>query len=168
MAKYPVVRIDNMSGTKNPENLVSLKYFVGATATEIPNGSIVKLDGLLTGEREVYKAVAPLANTPIEDLVLVATPELSYDERMTGYDDFTNEAGAIARGYRLASKNQVFSVTDDALTGTSIAVGNVVEAQADTTAKVVSSLTSSSTKIGVIDAIENAGRFTYYVVRVIG
>lgn len=168
MAKYPVVRIDNMSGTKNPENLVSLKYFVGGTETEIPNGSIVKLDGLITGEREVYKAVAPEADTPIEDLVLVATPELNYDERKTGYDDFTNEADTIARGYRLASKNQTFGVTAGALTGSSIAVGNVVEAQADAKAKVVSTLTSGSTKIGVIDAIENAGRFTYYVVRVTG
>ena len=55
MAKYPVVRIDNMSGTKNPENLVSLRYFVGDTETAIPNGSIVKLEGLLPGEREFTK-----------------------------------------------------------------------------------------------------------------
>jgi len=166
MAKYPVVRIDNMSGTKNPENLVSLRYFVGDTETAIPNGSIVKLEGLLPGEREVYKAVTPEADTPIEDLVLVASPELNYDERKTGYDDFINEPGGVAsRGYRLV-KNSVFSVTADGLTATNPAVGNIVEAQADTKPKVVTSLTSGSTKIGKIEAIEPAGRFTYYVIRI--
>lgn len=166
MAKYPVVRIDNMSGTKNPENLVSLRYFVGDTETAITNGSIVKLIGLMTGEREVYKAVAPAADTPIEELVLVASPELNYDERLTGYDDFRNEAGGVAaRGYRLA-KGSVFSITADGLTATTPAVGNIVEAQADTKPKVVSSLTSGSTKIGKIEAIEIAGRHTYHVIRI--
>ena len=166
MAKYPVVRIDNMSGTKNPENLVSLRYFVGTTETAIPNGSIVKLAGLLTGEREVYQAVAPAADTPINELVLVASPELNYDERQTGYDDFTNEPGGVApRGYRLV-ENSVFSITADGLTATTPIVGNIVEAQADTEPKVVTTLTSSSTQIGKIEAIETAGRFTYYVIRI--
>lgn len=166
MAKYPVVRLDAMSGTKNPENLVSLRYFVSDVETAITNGSIVKLAGLMTGEREVYKAVAPAADTPIEELALVASVELNYDERKTGYDDYTNEPGGVAlRGYRL-TKNSAFGITADGLAATTPAVGNIVEAQADTKPKVVSTLTSGSTKIGKIEAIEKAGRFTYHVIRI--
>ena len=51
MAKYPVVRIDNMSGTKNPENLVSLRYFVGDTK-KLQFLMVLLLNWLvLTGER---------------------------------------------------------------------------------------------------------------------
>ena len=64
MANYAVFRSDLMSGTTVGADLVSVKYMgPGAIETAIENGNIVKLDGLMTGEREVYKGVT--ARRPI-------------------------------------------------------------------------------------------------------
>lgn len=158
---YAIVRTDLMSGTKQPADLVSIKYQVSTVDTAIENGNVALVGALGTGEREVYLASAPAADSALEDVVLVATPELNYDERLKNLNQFRNEAGEIARGYRLRSGN-VFSVTAEALTATSPAVGNIVELQADTKLKVVSSLTSNSTKVGSVIAIEG----DYIVIRV--
>lgn len=158
---YAIVRTDLMSGTKQPADLVSIKYQVESVDTAIENGNVALVGALGTGEREVYLASAPAANSALEDVVLVATPELNYDERLKNLNQFRNEAGEIARGYRFRSGN-VFSVTAEALTATTPAVGNIVELQADTKLKVVSSLTSGSTKVGTVIAIEG----DYIVIRV--
>lgn len=158
---YAIVRTDLMSGTKQPADLVSIKYQVSSVDTAIENGNVALVGALGTGEREVYLASAPAVDSALEDVVLVATPELNYDERLKNLNQFRNEAGEIARGYRLRSGN-VFSVTAEALTATTPAVGNIVELQADTKLKVVSSLTSGSTKVGTVIAIEG----DYIVIRV--
>lgn len=56
MAKYGVVRTDNMTGTDVRSELVSVKYMGTAktTATEIENGSVLKASELMDGEREVF------------------------------------------------------------------------------------------------------------------
>jgi hypothetical protein len=158
---YAIVRTDLMSGTKQPADLVSIKYQVSSVDTAIENGNVALVGALGTGEREVYLASAPAVDSALEGVVLVATPELNYDERLKNLNQFKNEAGEIARGYRLRSGN-VFSVTAEALTATTPAVGNIVELQADTKLKVVSSLTSGSTKVGTVIAIEG----DYIVIRV--
>lgn len=162
-----VVRTDKMTGTDNRAYLASCKYMgAGATATAIDNGNVVKLSGLMTGEREVYKAVTPAANTALADIVLVATPELMYDERKHDLDEFSNEAGDILRGYHLHSQD-IFSVTKDALVGVSApAVGNVVELAAGTKMNVAASGTSGATKVGTIIEVETVGKYTYYVIQV--
>lgn len=169
---YAVIRTDRMYGTAVAPNLVSLKYMGAGTTTqntvetEIENGNVVKLVGLMTDEREVYKGVTPAANTALGDIVLVAAPEVLYDERKKNLDEFINEAGKVIRGYRL-HEHDIFSVTAEALSAAAtIAVGNVVELQAGTKMKVVASATSGSTKVGEIIAIEQAGRYTYYVIEV--
>ena len=158
---YAIVRTDLMSGTKQPADLVSIKYQVSSVDTAIENGNVALVGALGTGEREVYLASAPAVDSALEGVVLVATPELNYDKRLKNLNQFRNEAGEIARGYRLRSGN-VFSVTAEALTATTPAVGNIVELQADTKLKVVSSLTSGSTKVGTVIAIEG----DYIVIRV--
>lgn len=166
---YGVVRKDNLAGTYDGTKLVSLKYFVGTDEAAIENGMVVRLDGHVSGQREVYKAVTPAANTPLSEVALVASPELIYDERLKNLDDFINEEGKIATGYILDAPGQTFAVTSTVLSGSNIAVGDYVELQADTKLKVVAKttgVTSGSTKVGVIDAIENTGRYTYYVIRV--
>jgi len=165
---HAVVRTDKMFGTDNRAGVCSAKYMgSGSTATAIDNGNVVKLNGLVTGEREVYKAVTPAAGSDIKDIVLVASPEIIYDEIKKGLDDFTNGAGEIVRGYYLHT-NDIFSVTADALSGVSdnTKVGDIVELQADTKLKVVTSATSGSTQIGTIIEIANAGRFKYYAIQV--
>lgn len=171
---YGVVRTDLMHGTDVRGELVSLRYVVvsgsgsSATKTEtaIENGNVVKIGALLDGEREIREATAPAANTAIREIALVATPEVMYDERKKNLDEYINEAGKNIRGYRLHS-GDMFSVTKEALDGKAKpAVGDVVELKAGTKLNVAASATSGSTVVGAIDAIENAGRYTYYVIRV--
>lgn len=163
--KHAVIRTDLMTGTDVAADLRSVRYLAdGATPTDIDNGCIVKLDGLLEGERELFKGVTPATDTPMKDLVVIATPELMYDERLKGLVNFYNEAGRACRGY-IMHENDMFSVTKEALIGTEPAVGSIVEVAADVHMNVVAAATGA-TKIGEIIAIEAAGAFTYYVIRV--
>lgn len=181
IVKHGVVRTDRMYGTDVAANLVSVKYMgTGATPTAIDNGCVVALDGLMTGQREVYKGVVPAKNTALKNLVLIATPEVMYDERKKNLEDFENEAGTICRGY-VFHEHDIFGVTADVLDAAAdIAVSNLVELQPAATnvggdvtnaeagihMRVVASATSGCTTIGEVIAIEKAGRHTYYVIQV--
>lgn len=164
---YGVIRTDRMFGTDNRSGLVSVKYMgSGSTETAIENGNVVKLSGLMTGEREIYKGVTPAANSKLNEVAIVASPEVMYDERKHNLDEFVNEAGKIVRAYRPHS-GDIFGVTKDALDGAAEpAVGNVVELKAGIKLNVAASATSGSTKVGTIIAIDNVGRYTYYVIQV--
>jgi len=167
---YAVVRTDKMFGTDNRAGLVSIKYLPLDDTTPVPtaieNGNVLKVGALVTGEREVFAGTAPAANTPLNEVVLIATPEVMYDERKHSLDEFINEAGAICRGYAFHS-GDIFSVTKDALAGAATpAVGNIVELKADTKLNVVSEATSQSTVVGKIIAIDVVGPFTYYAIKV--
>lgn len=164
MAKYAIVRTDNLSGTKDPSQLVNLRYMAdGATETAIENGNVVVLGGL-SDERDVYKAITPKATNTIDDLYLVASVENMADERKKDLSEFRNEVGGkAARGYRF-HKGGWFSVTAEALDGTPT-VGHYVTIQAGTKLKVVQ--TPNTEKIaGKIEATEIVGRDTYYVIRI--
>jgi len=170
---YAVVRTDNMFGTDVRAGLVSIKYMGanGQTATAIENGNVLKVGALMGDatngyEREIFVGAAPAANDDLKDIVLVATPEVMYDERKRNLDEFINEAGRACRGYRL-HKGDFFSVTKDALDGVAApAIGNVVELKAGTKLNVAASATSGSTQVGKIIAIDVVGRYTYYVILV--
>lgn len=174
---YGVVRTDNMYATDvRGGGLVSIKYIVTTgsgdsevkTETAIENGNVLKIGDLMEGEREVYEGSAPAANTALGDICLIASPELMYDERKHGLDEFINEAGRICRGYRLHHAD-TFSVTADAFETSlsEIAVGNIAELQANKTKmKVVASATASTTTVGKIIAIEQAGSYLFYVIQV--
>ena len=71
---HTVIRTDLMSGTKQPADLVSLRFYdaEGKTA-EVENGVIVKLEGYEDGEREVMKApVPPAAILPLAPMPTVS------------------------------------------------------------------------------------------------
>lgn len=167
---HPVVRTDNMVGTDVRAQLVSIEYLGanGATPTEIENGMILKMNGLKVKddvtEREIYVGATPAANTALRDVVLVASPEVMYDEHKHNLDEFINPANKPARGYRLHS-GATFGLTANAFDGTP-EKGKIVELEAGLKLKVVSSLTSGSTKVGKIIAEEKAGRYTYFVVEI--
>ena len=165
---YGVVRTDRLMGTDVRSMLESVKYMgAGSTATAIDNGNVVKLDGsLMTGEREIKKGVTPAANDALDAIVLIASPEVMYDERKRNLDEFQNEAGKVCRGYHLHS-GDIFSVTKDALDGAATpAVGNVVELKAGIKLNVAASATGGSTVVGKIIAVDVVGRYTYYVIQV--
>ncbi|MBQ7999762.1 MAG: hypothetical protein IJ298_00915 [Ruminococcus sp.] len=158
-----VVRTDKMFATDNRAGLVSVRYQPSDTMTAIDNGNVVKIGALEEGSREVYKGVTPAANDAIKDIVLIASPEVMYDERKRNLDEFQNAEGAIARGYHLHT-NDIFSVTKEALTGDEPAVGKVVELAAGTKLNVTASATG--TVVGTIIDINVVGRYTYYVIQV--
>lgn len=165
---YAVVRTDAMAGTDVRGQLVSVKYMGanGAIPTAIENGNVLKIGALMTGEREIYIGGAVAANDKIDDIVLIASPEVVYDEHKHNLDDFVNEAGKACRGYHIHS-GDTFSVTAEALSGTGTpAVGNIVELAAGTKLAFVASATTGSTKVGRIIAVDVVGRYTYYVIKV--
>lgn len=170
---YPIVRTDLMAGTIDPAKLRTFKYFVSTTPTAINNGCVVKLESIIVDgqsnvpNREVWKATAPAANDALKDVVLVATPELMYEADKAGLDQFQNPADGLCRGY-IMCENDIFSLTEDAFDTalSAIAVGNVVELQADPKMKVVESLTSGSTQVGKVIQVEQVGSKKYIVIRV--
>jgi len=163
---YGVVRTDKLMGTDVASMLESVKYMgTGSTATAIDNGCVVKVDGHITGEREIMKGVTPAATSTLDEIVLVVAPEVMYDERKRNLDEFQVAAGKPFRGYHLHS-GDVFSVTADCLANASPAAGQIIELAASTKWNNVASLTSGSTKVGVIERVETAGRYTYYVIKV--
>ncbi len=92
--KYGVVRTDNVQATKTGA-IKSARFYNGANLAPIENGNLVKLSGLISGERELWKAVAPGGVTE-GDLYIVATPELIYDESLKSngaLNQFRNEEG---------------------------------------------------------------------------
>ena len=159
--KHAVVRTDLLDGTDVRAALVSVVYMgTGETATDIDNGNVVKIEKLMEGEREIWKGVTPAAEDTLEDIVLIASPELMYDERKKALEDFYNEAGKPARGYRLRHGN-VFSVTAEGLAGSPaldakicIAAGTKLEA------------TGEGTEIGSIIAKEETRARTYWVIKI--
>lgn len=169
MANYAVVRTDNMAGTDVRAQLVSIKYMGvdGKTPTAIENGNVLKCGALINGEREIHVGAACAANTPLNEVVLVATPEVLYCNcNGTGLHNYINESETICRGYRIHSGDH-FSVTKEALTGKATpAVGDIVELAAGTKLKVAASATSGSTVVGKVEAVERAGIYTFYVIAV--
>lgn len=91
---YGVVRTDNLKCTKDG-NIKSGRFYVLTVATAIENGNLVKLDSLISGQRELWKVVAP-GGVTTANCYLVATPEVIYDEQLKSsgaLKEFRNEAG---------------------------------------------------------------------------
>lgn len=164
--KHGVVRTDKMYGTDTRTGLVSLRYggADGDTDTAIDNGNVVVLAGLLEGERELYKAKDPTGTEALRDVVLVASPEVMYDERLRSLYDFYNEAGEAARGYHL-HRGDIFSVTEEALDGTK-AVNDYVMLNAGIKMNTAAAQNTSKTTVGKIIAKDVVGIYTYYVIEV--
>lgn len=168
MANHAVVRLDRLEGTGDSNALISIEYLGanGSTPTDIDNGNVLKPGALMSGEREVFVGAAVAANDALDSIVFVASPEVMYDERLRGLEDFYNVKGHAARAYRLRS-GDIFSVTKDALDGVATpAVGNVVELKAGTKLNVAASATNGSTQVGKVIAIDVVGRYTFYVIKV--
>ena len=160
---YGCVRTDNMSGTTLGKDLVSLRFMNGEAEAEIENGAVVLIGDYIEGEREIKKATAVAANSPLEKVALVASEEVDKTKNYTTLAEFKNKAGADIRGYKLASAGQSFAVTKECFTaGSALAKGNVVELADGTKFHAVASATGGSTKVGKIVAIEDK----WYVVEV--
>ena len=150
---YCVVTRESMQSEDIANLRKSFKYQPSSVDTAIENGNLVKIGGLIDGEREVYTSTTPAADTALSDLLLVTTPEVLADERKKNLSDFRNEAGDICTGDKLKS-GDIFSLTVEGFDGTP-AKGKIVELTAGTKLKVVTTLTSGSTQVGTIIDVAN-------------
>jgi hypothetical protein len=147
-----------MSGTKNPADLVNIRYQVSSTDTAIENGNVVLIGAIDSSNRDVFIGGTPARDSDFDSIALIVSPEVVADESVKDLNGFRNAAGAISRGYR-PRKGDIFSVTAEAVTpidGTAPAANQVVELQAATKLKLVASSTSGSTQIGKVIAIEGS------------
>lgn len=159
--KYCVIRTDLMSGTKQPADLVSLRFYgEDGKVAEVENGTIVKLEGYEDGQREVMKAVAAKAGDDLNECAIVDGVEVMYDERKKNLDEFINEAGKATRGYIPRNRN-LFSVTKEGFVG-----GTVPTKGATVGIGAGGKIAASGTGLGVCVDIEVAGRYTYYTIKI--
>ncbi len=158
---YCVFRSDLLSGTDVAADLVSCRVYDAANkAIAVENGTIVELKGYEEGEREVMRAVLATASSKLADCAIVGTEEVMYDERKKNLDEFVNEAGSICRGYVPRSRN-MFSVTKEGFVN-----GAVAAKGAEVGIGEGGKIDANGTGLGTIMAVENAGRYTYYVVKI--
>lgn len=155
-----VVRLDKMQAIY-AGNIESVKFFDASDQpASIENGHVVTLVGLLEGEREIKKGVAPA--TTSDDIVLIAGVELMADQTVThGLDEFENPADKPFRAYHLY-EGDIFSVSHNALTliGTAPVVGNFVAVQPGSTKLKeydATSLPADAAFVGKIIATEKWG-----------
>lgn len=157
---YGVVRTDAIKATKSG-NIKSGRFYGATGPAAIENGNIVKLDSLISGNRELWKVVAAGGITA-KNLYLVATPEVIYDETLKSsgaLDQFRNEAGENITLIPL-EVGDTFAISDDCITPIDDAddvpaVGNLVEVDSSGTKwKETSSLTSTVVFYGKIIARE--------------
>lgn len=160
MAKYCVIRTDLMSGTKQPADLVSLRFYADDAVAEVENGVIVELKGFEEGQREVMKAVAATADSNMADCAVVAAPEVMYDERKKNLDEYINEAGKAIRGYRLTDRNMFALTAEGFVNKTAPALDGKVGIGAN------GKLDAAKTGFGECVHIETAGRYTYYTIKI--
>ena len=170
---YCVVRTDLMSGVKQPADMVSLRFYDGnGDLAEVENGVIAKITALedhttgsgasavTTYEREIWKATAASSSDDLADCVLIDTPEVMYDERKRSLDEFINEAGVAARGYRLRDRN-MFSLTAEGFVGgTAPALGGAVGVGTG------GKLDASGSGFGTCVHIEDVGSKKFYAIQI--
>lgn len=161
---YTVIRTDLMSGTKQPADLVSIRFYDAdgdaGKPVEVENGVIVELKGYESGEREVMKATAATAASDLNNCAVVAGVEVMYDERKKNLDEYINEAGKAVRAYIPRSRN-MFSITKEGFVG-----GTVPTKDAAVGIGTGGKIDASGTGFGKCVAIETAGRYTYYTIQI--
>lgn len=154
--KYGVVETTLVKGCLN----VSL-----VSDTDVENGMLLTKGELVTGQRQVYKGVAPATATLADEKVfLVANPAWSYDDCLStnqNEENFINKAGVPFRAYELKADCK-FRITDysiDAIDdSTPLAVGQYVGLQ-DGTGRMKASASApvGSAFVGIIENIDDAG-----------
>lgn len=137
----------------NIESVIVYTAKAGTTENEkYTNGLFVALNGLAEGHREA-KIAFPAEGTE-DEILLVASPEVSYDERLTK-EDFVNEKGSVARAYRMA-KGDVIQVTTD-LVPASTAKGHLLAVKKGKLVKIEDSAVATNALVfEVIEGESNA------------
>lgn len=163
---HTVVRLDNLDGQDVHAVMRSVRMYDSNNKTiDVDNGVIAELSGLETGKREVYKGTFATSDSDLAKCVLIATPEVMYDERKKSLDEFFNPAGLAARGYILRAGN-IYSVTKEGFTTGSGTTPVVPEKDAEVGIGTGGKLDASGTGFGTCIDINVVGSYTYYAIEV--
>jgi hypothetical protein len=165
---YAVVRLDRVTGTRDGSKLLSARYYVNTTATDIQNGNVVHITNELL-DREVFKTTAPAQGDTIKTVGLVASVELIKDSSVLVDDltDFINKADGEPQRVYLLETGDIFSVTAPAINNlpatAASAKGKFVKL--GTTTKWEYAATDTDA-VGTIIDVEVVGSKTYFVIRI--
>ena len=131
MAEKGIFIAENMASTTVGSLLRSAVDATDGTLLARENGSIVKLNGLVDGENNLYKAISVTAATDV--IYFVDGVVLDPDEHITkGLDDYEVPAGKEFR-VRKPMVGDIFSVSEKCISG--LKEGEVVEMTASGLAK---------------------------------
>lgn len=106
---YRIVRADLFSGNRDNSQVKSAKFMKDGAFAAVENGEIVGIKKLIEGEREIHE-VNPVTDADVF-VGIVTTPEVNYDERKYGIENFINEAGEPCRVHVL-HEGDFFSICD--------------------------------------------------------
>lgn len=162
---YTVFRSDNLPGIDNRAYITSvLVQDASGKPIEVENGTIVKVGAKIDGKHDLYAAtLASSSDTDLTKLAVIGTPELIYDESAYhNLDEFINEAGKAAAAYMLGRGGD-FAVTKEGFVGGTVPT----KAGTDKTVGIGANgkIDASGSGLGTVLAIETAGRYTFYTIR---
>lgn len=157
---YGVIRTDKVSGENVFADMLSFRFYNGATPAEVENGVIVELEGLDTNKHEIYKAKAATSQSQLQNCAVAAGVELMYDERKRSLDEFINEAGRPVRGYTLRHRN-IYSFTKECFVG-----GTAPTKGASVGIGTGGKIDASGTGLGTCIDIDTAGKYTFYAIQI--
>ena len=143
MAKYAVITREKMVSEYDGTKRIAVKI-----DEELQNGSVVVVGDLVAGEREVFATSAPEADTTIDEIAILTSPEVVADERKKNLSDFVNPTTKPATGDYICKKD-IFSLTAEGFDGEP-KKGAIVELQAGYKLKAVDAATEGSTVVGKI------------------
>lgn len=132
---------------------------------DVENGALVHKGELVTGSKDIYNAVVPMANTIADTKVyVVGNPAWNYNTESVinqNEEEFINKAGKAFRVYELEATDK-FAIADYGITpidvSTPIAVGQFVGLESGS-AKPIASATepTGSAFVGKVIAVRNLG-----------
>lgn len=160
---YTVFRSDNMPGIDNRSFIVSVLVKDGdGKEIDVENGAIVEVGNLVAGEHDLYNATLATSSSDVAKCAVIGTPEVTYTDLYNekNLDAFINKAGVPAAAY-LLKDGGIFSVTKEGFVGgtTPSLIGGGVGIGAD------GKIDASGSGLGEVLAIDVAGRYTYYAIR---
>lgn len=140
MIKHGVVRLDKLQATRagNIETIVA--------SVDLDNGSVVAISGLAGNGGEAVTASAP-TDVQTQEILLVASPEVVYDERQQIYD-FYNPAGSPSRAYHLYA-GDIITVSNNMIDGEAV-VGQYLIPQNGSTKLVPAADLSDNTRFAAL------------------
>lgn len=134
---------------------------------ELQNGMVINLGALKAGERELRQVATPATATlGSEEVLLVYSAEVMYDERLNKLSDFVIPAGTPARAYHL-TVGDIFTITDDGITGTTVVGQYVVPANGSLRLAAAADLSGGTRFAGKVIAKETFNGVAATVIQVV-